>query len=70
MGQKAIGQLLAHWDVMLEDIQVSPLSVYEDIEDTILSRALPGIAFSRVFHKEGGFFSSSRECMRVLSTRQ
>lgn len=64
MGQKRIGQLLAHWDTMI-DVTVSPQSVYENIEEAVLSRGLLDIVLSRAFHREGSLFSSSRECLRV-----
>lgn len=63
MGQ-SIGQLLAHWDTTLE-LQVSPLSIYDAIEEVIISHALPNITMSRVEHREGGMFSAWREYLRV-----
>lgn len=60
-----IDNLLAHWSTLLENVCVSPLAVYDQIEDAITSQDIPNISISRVEYKEGNLFSARRTYLRV-----
>ena len=57
--------ILAHWYVLLGDLQASGLAFYKDVEANITRRQVPEARTGRVEFKEGGVLTAKREYLRV-----
>lgn len=66
---EAEGLILARWAGKLSCAAVSPLEFYELVEAAIVEIELPGISFSRITRREGGWFSPERIYLRVRYKR-
>ena len=57
--------ILAHWNVLIEGLQASPLEFYAQVEQALERRQIPAAKRSRVDWREGGLMSAKREYLRV-----
>src|SRR5579884_2036021 len=58
-------QMLSHWAQQIEGLAQSVQEFYDLVEAAIRERRIPGISMRRVWLREGGLFSSSRQYLRV-----
>ena len=56
---------IGHWNGWIGGLQASSKEFYAQVEEAVKARQVPDCKMSRVSFSEGGFFSSSREYLRV-----
>lgn len=57
--------VISRWHHLFENCNLSAQEFYVRVEQALKSREVPGVAFSRVEHSEGGVLSAKREYLRV-----
>lgn len=57
--------VISHWYTLIENLQASPLQVYQSVEGALQRRQVPEIRTSRVDYKEAGVGSARREYLHV-----
>jgi hypothetical protein len=57
--------ILAHWSILIEALQASPMDFYAQVEAALERRQVPDTKRSRVDWREGGILSAKREYLRV-----
>jgi hypothetical protein len=57
---------IGHWNGWIGGLQASSKEFYTQVEEAIGKREVPDCKIVRVSLSEGGFFSSSREYLRVI----
>ena len=57
--------VVSHWNTMIQGLQQSPLEFFEAVEKAVLEKEIESVKFSRVYWKEGGFFSPKRKYLRI-----
>jgi hypothetical protein len=62
----AVPTLIARDKILVEGFQIPPDLYYSALAAALDSYHVEGVRIGSVFHKEGGFFSASREHLRVL----
>jgi hypothetical protein len=57
--------VLSHWSCLVENMGVSPLAFYEQVEGALQRREIPATENTRVEYKEAGLFSAGRQYLHV-----
>ncbi len=65
MSKKVPNEILSHWTLMIEGLEVSPQLFFRTVEDAVKRRNIEGVKFSRYHWKEGTILSAKREYLRV-----
>lgn len=55
----------SNWQHTFANVQFAVHSFYDILSASIKERKIPGVSVSKVFHSQGGTFSSKREYLRV-----
>lgn len=58
-------EIIAHWHLLVDDLEASALDYYKSVEEALAARAIPEMRTSRVDWKEAGLISAKREYLRV-----
>lgn len=61
--------VVAHWDVLIENLQASSLEFYRSVEAALHRRQVPQTTNTRVEYKEAGLLSARREYLQVKRER-
>jgi len=67
--KKSGTEVVEYWSELLENINVSPKEVYDQVEAAVKAREVPGLETSREFWHEGGAISAKREYLRFARER-
>ncbi len=66
MERTGIDNLIAHWNTTLQGVGLRPSMFYEMLEEEISLRSFAGMQMTRVYWREGGWFSARREYLRTM----
>lgn len=58
-------EVIAHWDLLIDDFETSALDFYKSIEEAAATRQIPDLKVSRVDWRESGILSAKREYLRL-----
>lgn len=62
-------RIIGHWHKRFESFSTSALDFYTRVEEAIVRREIPNVAFSRVEAKEAGVLSASRAYLRITRSQ-
>lgn len=66
---KADGLILARWQTILGNTDISPLDFFGAVQAAVEEKELSDVSFSYITRREGGWFSSNRVYLRICCGR-